>query len=58
MLGEVTKNSSVEEVLDFLVVGEQLGLELEAVLQLGSYGDRLLTVVTELIDVPYEGLLE
>ena len=27
-------------------------------LQLGSYGDRLLAVVLELIDVPNEGVLE
>ena len=47
VLGEVTKNSSVKKVLNLLDVGEQLRLELEASLQLGSYGDSLPTVVTE-----------
>ena len=47
VLGEVTKDASVEEVLQLQVVGVQLMLELEASLQLGGYGDRLPTVVLE-----------
>ena len=58
LIGELTENSSLEKLPDLFVVVRQLGLDLEASLQLGRYSNRLLPIVVEKVDIPDEGVIE